>query len=541
MRPTAWRVIVALLATSLGIAGCGPPGSAPRSVLLVTLDTTRWDVLGIYGDPTARTPHLDALGRRGTVFEHALVDVPSTLPSHTTMMTGAVSLRHGVRMNGEFSLPPEARTLAERFREVGHETGGVISSVTLKSVHGIAQGFTRWDETFRAPFRGIDPDLERQSLRHIGTQRRADEVSAVALEMLDAFTGPFLLWVHYVDPHLTYDPPPPWDRVPELGAYGGEIAYTDTELGRVLRRLREDAPDAVIAVVSDHGEGLGEHGQDGHGMFLYESTLRIPFLLAGVRGAAPIVRDLARTADLAPTLEDAAGLDPTPWPDGVGLFAGGEPRERILAESLTPTKSYGGAPIKAVRTADAKYVHAPRPELFDLTADPDELRNLFAADSGRAQDLSAWLASEVARLNVAPLTDDTKAPMDEDQLEAIRALGYIVGRDDRLPDDELALVGLDPKDLIEVVLAHRYVFDERYAEARPRLDRFFRSYPEYPGPGWERLWARAQFALALVEAAEGHQDRVVDRIETAVRLDPTYREAVATLEQLRASGQAAVR
>jgi arylsulfatase A-like enzyme len=527
--------VLAATAALFGSGGCGGGESPLRSVLLVTLDTTRWDHVGTYGDPEARTPWVDALGRRGTIFENAFVEVPSTLPSHTSILTGSASIRHGVRMNGAFALDDAARTLPEVLAGAGLATAAVVSSITLAPEQGLSQGFGTYDARFRAPFTAVDPELTRRTARHASTQRRADETSAVALEILAELGHPCFLWVHYMDPHLTYDPPPPWNRIPLLTPYDGEIAFTDRQIGRVVRRVAERGDRVVIAIVADHGEGLGEHGQDGHGMFLYDNTVRVPLLVVVPGRAGGIVRELARGVDVAPTLESAAGLPPSDWPDGSDLLdpSAAHPA-RLLLETLTPTKKYGGAPLKAVRTRTRKYVRAPRPELYDLTRDPNERANLLPERADEIVAEERWLVEEVRRLSDPRRPAGVSRPVavDPDRVEQLRALGYLVSSSDDLPSHELSREGLDPKDMIGVVLAHRYVLDGRWDEARERLSTYFAEASDPPAPGEEKLRSRALFGAAMLDRRDGHPDRARPKLSEALRLDPEFDAAREVLEHL---------
>ncbi|PYT05861.1 MAG: hypothetical protein DMF49_12895, partial [Acidobacteria bacterium] len=267
-----WRTPAVLLLAWLGAL---PTPSCRRSgrpvLLLVTIDTLRADHLGCYGYSTAATPVIDALAHEGTRFTAASTVTPLTLPAHATILTGRYPRSTGVRNNGMFTLPREELTLAEALKAAGYETGAFVGAFVLSSSFGLSQGFDIYDESF---------DMKRQG--PTADERRADTVNAAVYRWLERRpSGPLFLWVHYFDPHARYEPPPPFDRQFASSPYDGEIANVDQALGKLLERLRSIAGRGELAVVlvADHGEGLGEHGEATHGLFVYESTLHVPLIL----------------------------------------------------------------------------------------------------------------------------------------------------------------------------------------------------------------------------------------------------------------------
>ncbi len=536
--PLARRISAGLLLLGGLLASCGPAGRDRPSVVLVTLDTTRWDALGTYGDPDARTPVFDAMARTGLQFRNAFVDAPTTLPSHATMFTGAISVRHGVRLNDVFLLPEAAKTLAEIYAERGWSTAAVISSVTLDAERGLDQGFALYDDTVPAAFEGHDPTLAARTERFVGVQRRAHETTAAAARAVLGLKPPAFLWVHYVDAHLTYDPPPPWSRIPGLGAYAGEIAHVDREMGRMLRDAEEALGPVIVAILSDHGEGLGDHREDEHGMFLYDSTIRIPFVLAGPRIEARIESASARNVDLAPTLLASTGITGVEFPDGVVLTAGGGGAGGVLSESLTPTRFHGGSRIKALRRNGLKYVLAPRPELYDVEADPGETRNLLGELPDRDERLRRALAEVVTDILRDPGGEVARvSPVSAEQEEALRALGYI-GAGSAVPTaPDTVAMGIDPKDLIDVTRALRYVMDGRYDEARPRMARFWQTHEAVPADGWRELYSRAHLCQAFLELTDldretGHLERARRHLAAALEYAPGYEDALGLTRRL---------
>ncbi len=260
------------IAVAAGPAPAHPaaPGPGPRrpNIILITLDTTRADHLGCYGRAGAATPNLDALARAGALFESAISPAPLTLPSHATIMTGLVPRRHGVRDNALFRLDPSHRTVASILRAAGYSTAAAVGASVLDRSTGIGQGFGVYDDRVR---------IGRRSEFNF-EERAASQVTATARELLESLPAPFFLWVHYYDPHYPYVPPLPYARAFSASPYDGEIAFVDEAVGRLLEGLRAKGAEAatLVVVAGDHGESLGEHGEDRHDLFLYQATQRVP-------------------------------------------------------------------------------------------------------------------------------------------------------------------------------------------------------------------------------------------------------------------------
>jgi arylsulfatase A-like enzyme len=383
---------LALAAACRKDEAAGPAPAPPRgSVLVITLDTTRADRLGCYGDARAKTPNLDRIATEGTLFEHAYTPIPSTFPSHSTIFTGLYPRSHGVHDNAVYVLAPERTTLAERLHERGFATGAFVSAFVLDSQFGLDQGFDVYDDEVDRPLYAGDAarvaaTAEAERKRWEATlasafQRRGDVTTDHALAWLkERGRAPFFLWVHLFDAHQPYQPPPPFDREFDPGysgrmdgdarrfwqaraegtlkradvehmqaLYAGEIAFLDVQVGRLLDGLRAGGrlDDTLVVVVADHGEGLGEHQQIfEHNSELYEEAVRVPLLVrrpdASARGER--VAALARTLDVAPTILEWLGLAVPSEMQGVSLLpftdAAKERRDRaagadeILLEAL---------------------------------------------------------------------------------------------------------------------------------------------------------------------------------------------------------------
>ena len=465
------------LAAWFGLRSTGPLGGLPRglapgdlNVLLITLDTTRADRLGCYGAKGVETPHLDGLAARGTLFERAIAPVPLTLPAHSSLMTGELPAMHGVRDNGGFRLGPEKVTLAEILAARGWATGGFVSAYVLDHRWGIAQGFGTYYDDF---------DLAKWKTLSMGDiQRRGDATVDRALAWIGerGSREKFFAWVHLYDPHAPYDPPEPFASRYAGRPYNGEIAWTDELVGRLLSGLeaRGLTERTLVAVIADHGESLGEHGEHGHGYFIYEPTTRVPLLLAGPYAGLAGQR-IARTVnnvDLAPTLLDLVGLADAGGPGErlagqgrslVPLLSKGDaaPAAPGYSEAFYPRFHYGWSELRSVRTDRWHFIEAPRPELYDLAADPGETNNLAATERRTVAELRGRLAAldrevdaaiEKARAALpAGAPGGSAAPLEEDEetLRKLAALGYVGSMGDSAAGKSFRDLP-DPKDRLDV-------------------------------------------------------------------------------------------
>lgn len=529
---TLLALLLALLALpALAPAGCGS-GKPPPSVVLVTLDTTRRDRLGAYGDPAARTPFFDALARSGALCRDAVVDASTTLPSHAGMLTGAVARRHGVRRNGREALGEEWETLAERLAARGFDTAAVVSSSVLSREHGLARGFARYDDRLPAEYAVYDPKWRYRALRLNGNQRRAGDTERAAAAAIDEARAPAFLWVHFIDAHQPADPPPPWRDVPGLAAYDAEVALVDRAMGRVLRRAAERLGPVVTAVLADHGEELGERGYTGHALFLHEAILRIPFAVAGPGVPRALVPGIVRQCDVAPVLARLAGA-PGAFPDGRDFLAAppaGAPA-LAFAETLEPIDTFGGAPSRAARTGELKLIDTPHGEFYDLRADPGETRNLWDERPRERERLAAAMEDSLAALP-APAAP-AELPLDEQRLASLRALGYAAGP---APDDAAAGSdeggGIDAKELIDVVECVRRVDDGMFDGVAERLARFRARHPRPPGPEWHPLFSRAHFCAGALRFVDGDREGARAELDRALELDPDYADAMTLRRKL---------
>jgi choline-sulfatase len=518
-------VVLLALAPLLAVPGCNRIGASSTpipegpSVVLVTIDTLRADRVGAYGAEFGATPNLDALAAAGVRCEKAIAPTPLTLPSHATLLTGLYPPHHGVRHNGIFRLEPDATTLAERFRDGGWATGAVVGAVVLSARFGLAQGFEHYDDA-----------LEGSQASATGyPERSASEVTRAALEWVARQERPFFLWVHYYDPHADYRAPEPFaSRFSQL-PYEGEVAYVDAALGSLLDGLQEagQLADTVVAVTSDHGESLGEHGERTHSYGLYDATLAVPLLLRGPGlPAGATVPGVVSVAAVAPTLLELARLPALPATDSESLVGAWEGRSSeagdAYAESLATRLDHGWAPLHAWRTPARHYVRAPRPELYELASDPHERENMLAAGAtAHATESARQLDARIEAL-LAEGRPLRRAPVDAGTLEQLRALGYAVRA------DEAEANGLDPKDGLRSV--ELYV-NARSAFFRGELDEAERQAEELLSQ--QPRSGQALMLLSGVARRRGRLPEALGHAERAAQLLPESAPFQAQVADLR--------
>ncbi len=455
------RLAVVVMGAAVLLASCDRP--RPWNVLVVTLDTTRADFLGCYGRTSASTPNFDRLAAEGFLFQHAMSAAPVTLPSHSTIFTGTYPPVHGVRDNGLFALPEESTTLAEILKARGYATAAAIGSFPLTRQFGLAQGFDLYDDQISA----AAEDREGMRVQPKGNlyfdERSAVQVNDAILPWLrEHLDRPFFAWIHYWDPHHPHIPPPPFNQLYQHELYEGEIAFVDQSFGVVLRTLEEAgvADRTLIVVVGDHGEGRGEHYEDTHSQLAYDSTLHVPLILRvpGMEAGRQIARRVG-TVDIVPTLLDLLAIEERPAEiQGRSLAPllraraendASSGRSILYAEALSPRLSNGWGELRAFYKDDLKYIHGPRPELFDLGEDPGETRNRLADLPGEAQSLRQDLATF---LRHQPQTLAAKAIKGDDAEVRARlaALGYLSASGDS-PEaitEELHEGGIAPQDRV---------------------------------------------------------------------------------------------
>ncbi len=440
-----------LLGTLFGTAAwaqTSPSKHAPPDVYLITIDTLRADHVGCYGYKQVETPALDALAAEGVRFTEAFTHSPITNTSHITILTGLLPSVHGVT---DFGVPlsPQHATAAELLKKHGYQTAAFIGAVILDSntlAPGLDRGFDFYDNF---------PAKTESKERWGRVERRGMTVVEHAEAWFEKHrTGPHFVWVHLYDPHDPYEPPPPFSEKYRNHLYDGEIAYADSALARWMAFLKKAGvyDNAMIVVTGDHGEGLGEHGEDTHGLFLYDSTLHVPLILktplkvAGAAAHGTVIDAQVRTTDILPTILAATGVAAPAELNGESLLPLVEkkigaqaPSDRALFGETDYPLRWGWAPLRALRAENAKLIEAPRPELYDLQADPKELKNLYAADNAKLQSMQAEIAKWEAKLpppaNSGKPGEALPDPKDKVEVQNLLHNAMLAGDDNR-PNDE---------------------------------------------------------------------------------------------------------
>jgi choline-sulfatase len=408
--------------------------SPAPDILLITIDTLRADHVGAYGAATGATPTLDALAARGVRFDRADTAVPLTGPSHATILTGQYPPAHGVRGNVVFTLGSKYPTAAMRLKKLGYATAAFVGAYPVAAAFGFAQGFDTFDESFHETSPGEQ-----------GAERRANDVSDAAIRWLASAPRPYFAWLHYYDPHAPYDPPEPFRARFAQRPYDGEIAFTDQQIGRVIEAVRAAGRDrnTIVVVMADHGEGLGDHGELTHGVLIYQSTMRVPLLIAGPGiGGSRVVPAPVGTIDVLPTLLGFAGAPPDPDLPGrdVRPLIGGRAiaQDPLYSESLFGRLNMHWATLRGWTSGNWKLITGARAELYDLDRDPAEQHDLADSDPQRVERMRDQLQRALSR--IAPGGDRAQTnPITGEQEQRLRSLGYAAGSGGGGPLDDPGL------------------------------------------------------------------------------------------------------
>jgi choline-sulfatase len=489
------------------------------NVVLITLDTTRADRMGFLGSKLGLTPNLDALANQAVVFTRAYSQVPLTPPSHATILTGTFPQFNHVDDFGS-RLSADVPYLPELLRKYGYHTAAFVSSVILDPVQGTGQGFDRGFDSYDAGFHRRRPGEDRyQSI-----ERRADVVVEHALAWMDKHpSGPFFVWMHFYDPHDPYDPPEPYKTRYAKEPYDGEIAYMDSAIGKFLTQLRAKGryDHTLIAVMADHGEALGGHGEKAHGVFLYDETIHVPLLfkMPAESSEGKRVEGRAMLVDVTPTILQAVGVAIPKQVQGESLLpvirAGARqkfPDQPAFSETDYPRKAFGWSSLRAWRTGKYLFVEAPRRELYDQTVDPDAEHNLAASSQAVTDTLTSQV--DAFRQKTSAAETAAKGPVDPEEQEKLAALGYVASDNDIKVDPGLVDTHADPKDKVEIVNqlhdAILDVEDARYDEAIPLL---------------QQVLNREPIPVAYMELGEAYTwlkeyDKAIPVLRRAVELRP---------------------
>lgn len=494
-RRSVFAALITTVAIGLAVSACSVDAPPRWNVVLVTFDTTRADHLAPYGDVRADTPTLKSLAAEGVVFEQAFTAAPITAPSHSTILTGRYPIAHGFRDNGLFKLGEEETTLAEVLRENGYATAAAVASYPLLAKFGFDQGFELFDDDLTGHIEDHLGERAQPKQRLFFDERRAAQVNEAVLPWLESQATnakPFFLWVHYFDPHQPFEPPSPFNQQYADDLYAGEISYSDRSLGRLLEHIEQLGllENTLVVMTADHGEGLGEHGEQTHAVLAYNSTLHVPLILrppvAG-RGSVGRVAERVGTVDIVPTVLDLLGIDTPSEVQGrslVPLMRGeaGEWRQ-YYAENLSPHLSHGWGKLRVLFDQNYKYIHGPRPELYDLSTDPAETDNLMAERPEESirmhQELDLFLQEFASGTSVM-------APADDDSVRILQSLGYLQGGAGGAGavSEDLEEGGVAPHLHVSLIndmsAAKHLLFKRRYGDAEVFTRKLIAASPDSP-------------------------------------------------------------
>lgn len=489
---------------------CRPASAADEPpVILISIDTLRADHLSAYGYRKAPTPNIDAFGEKGTIYTQIDSQVPLTLPSHVALMTSTYPFENRVEVNGD-ALLPGAVTLASILRANGYRTAAFIGSVVLEKRYGLDQGFDVYD----SPFEGAR------------VRRDAALVTRAARVWLEKNAGlPAFAFVHLYDLHTPYTLPQVAVLTPTIAGYDAELHYVDQTLGRFRDALVHDGlwDKALIVLLADHGESLGDHGETSHGYFVYESTLHVPLIVhwpahwpgssAGYPGR---IQQPGGLMDVAPTILDFLHISAAASFEGVSLLPGHEPHA-VYSESIYPQRGFGWAPLRSLRTGQYKYIDAPRAELYDVAKDPSERVNVLAAHPKEAQALKAELTALMARY--PPKQSSAAAEISSRTREVLKSLGYLAGG--RQPARKQPA---DPKDKLPEAEAYEnglaFLYSARYEKAIATFQRIVtRDAGNLP----------ALCALGESYLRQGDGTRALALWQRALEKDPDYQPAADSI------------
>ena len=489
------RIALALiLIAAFCLFGANSEKRTQYNVLLISIDTLRADALGCYGNPQ-KTPAMDNFADRSVLFENTISQAPLTLPSHATILTGLFPPQHGIRNNEIFVLPKKITTLAEIFQKNGYKTGAVVGSFALDSGFGIAQGFDQYDDQ-------IDPGSNSETPY---VERRADAVWKHGHQWIEEQKSPWFCFLHFYDPHTAYAPPKPYPQT-----YFGEVAYVDSVLSRTFEYLQNANlySTSIIVLISDHGESLGEHGEASHGVFLYDATLKVPLMISSPGLKSTRISQVVRLVDVAPTILELAGLPRLPsqtGPGGISLVPIMKGQQKDLAaysETYYTNLLMGWAPLRSIRTGQFKWIEAPTPELYNLSTDANENKNLYTSGS-----VPLSMKREMDRFAATKPIAAQDMKTDPEVRERLASLGYITGSSS-IPEGSATF---DPKNGIhtwtKIEAAVTSAQLEKLSEAEKGLKDALRDQPDN---------VIAQKFLANVLAKEKKDDEAIEYLKKAM-------------------------
>ncbi len=513
--------------------------SQPRktNVVLITLDTLRADHVSCYNPQSVPTPHIDELAERGVRFDQAVVQVPLTAPSHACILTGTYPPVHKLRDMGGFVLDRSVPTLASLAHEAGFETAAFVGSAVLSHSYGLNRGFDIYNDDMGSSGDG-------GQLPGIVAEIRGDKVTERAVEWLEQHHGinrknnsgkNFFLWVHYYDPHFPYDPATPFKEKYSKDLYSGEVAFTDAQVGRLLQYLGDHGLNekTLIVLMADHGEGLGDHGERTHGVFLYEPSMHVPLIVAGpgiLKGQS--VDQQVRSIDIMPTIADFLSIPHGSKVQGTSLMPLLTARRQVASgysymETLYPKTGMGWSELRGMRTDQWKLIVAPKPELYKMGEDPVEKQNVkdrYPADADHLQK-KIWEVTGAPN-NVEKVE---RQPVDDETLRQLQSLGYVsAGTRRGLMTD---MSGPDPKDRVDILgileKSEELMQRQRFQAAVPILKSIQAKDPENPAI-YQKLGVCLERTGQFQTAIDVYQTAIKNHAET----DRTYASIGNNLVQM---------
>ncbi|MFB3922975.1 MAG: sulfatase-like hydrolase/transferase [Terriglobia bacterium] len=490
--------------------------AADANVIIITIDTLRADHLACYGYSRVQTPNIDELARSAARFTRANTPVPITLPAHSALFTGSYPMANGMHDFAGNTLSPSFVTLAEVLRRRGYATGAFIGAAVLDSRFGLNQGFDTYFDHF---------DFSRQDQASLDRMERpGNQVMDEALRWLKANPRqPFALWVHLYDPHYPYTPPDPFASRYKAHPYDGEIAFADAQVGRLMSYMRQAnlLHNAIVVLAGDHGEGLGEHGEETHGFFLYNSTLRVPLLIKIPNGLARVVDTEASLVDVMPTVLQALRLPIPATVQGRSLLSEILGRARpagppLYAENYLPLLHFRWSQLRSIEQRGLKFIDAPNPELYDLRSDPHELKNLIATRAAAAHELRGALFDVLRRYTPASSQGAQPALTDPALMERLRSLGYVAVSAGTFNDANGKALP-DPKDRIQAYELYAAANEDsnlgRYRESLLKLQQAEKTEP-------------ASLAIRYLTGMNYYRlkeyPRAISAFRSALQLDPKF-------------------
>ena len=451
--------------------------SSDLNILLITLDTTRADRIGCYGYEKAKTPNLDSLALSGVKFSNAYCQVPLTLPSHCSILTGTYPIYHQVHNNGFYYLSPDFTTLGEILKERGFKTAAFVSSFTVDSRFGMDQGFDLFDDKFG----------EDEVMKNLRSERRAEKVFNSFSQWFEENSGQrFFCWLHFYDPHLPYYPPSPYKEEFSEEPYDGEIAYMDHYVGKTVEALRDKniLDNTLVILAGDHGEALGEKNEIDHGLFIYDVTMKVPFIIYAPQNLPQNleVDTRVRLIDIMPTILDMLKIPIHAEIQGASLLPIMNEKKvddlPSYIETYSPREHYGWSELIGLIDGEWKYIQAPKPELYNLTDDPQETQNVIQNERNVAADMKESLENMIQSLSSGK--EAGKREITPEEEERLRSLGYIGSPSDRQSGKQLP----DPKDkAAEYSLrsfGKKYETQGEYQKAEEYYKELLRLEPDVP-------------------------------------------------------------